>query len=95
MDALGKLVRNRRLELMLRIDDAAHACGVASSVLSRFENGGTIGSDRLLRILSGLGLTMFIFTREAGLLHQRTVSRSSFPASVPAADTEQTDDGLP
>ncbi len=37
---LGQLIRNRRLELALRIDDAAHACGVAANVLSRLENGG-------------------------------------------------------
>ena len=58
--ALGSIVRHRRLALALRIDDAAHACGVASSVLSRLENGGAVGADRLLRILTGLGLMMVV-----------------------------------
>lgn len=60
---LGQLVRRRRLELVLRIDDAAHACGVAASVLSRLENGGPVGVDRLLRILWGLGLCMLVMTK--------------------------------
>lgn len=60
---LGQLIRNRRLELALRIDDAAHACGVAASVLSRLENGAPVGADRLLRILSGLGLCMLVMSK--------------------------------
>lgn len=63
---LGDLVRNRRLELRLRIDDAAHACGVAANVFSRLENGGPIGADRLLLVLAGLGLTMLVTTKEFG-----------------------------
>jgi transcriptional regulator with XRE-family HTH domain len=61
---LGQLVRNRRLELELRIDDAAHVCGVASNLFSRLENGGTIGVDRLLLVLSGLGLSMLVVIKE-------------------------------
>jgi transcriptional regulator with XRE-family HTH domain len=55
---LGQIVRHRRLQLALRIDDAAHACGVAPNVLSRLENGKPVGVDRLLLVLSGLGLAM-------------------------------------
>jgi transcriptional regulator with XRE-family HTH domain len=65
--ALGQLVRNRRLALALRIDDAARACGVAANVLSRLENGGPIGVDRLLRVLSGLGLTLLVMTKDDAL----------------------------
>lgn len=61
---LGELVRNRRLELALRIDDAAHACGVAANVLSRLENGGAVGADRLFLILRGLGLSMLVATTD-------------------------------
>jgi transcriptional regulator with XRE-family HTH domain len=64
LTVLGQIVRNRRLELALRIDDAAHACGVASSVLSRLENGGAVGIDRLLRVLSGLGLALLVTSKE-------------------------------
>lgn len=62
---LGILVRHRRLSLGLRIDDAAHACGVAANVFSRLENGGPIGADRLLLVLAGLGLTMLVTPTEA------------------------------
>lgn len=71
LDALGQLVRHRRLELGLRIDDAAHACGVAPNVLSRLENGNSVGVDRLLRILSGLGLGMLVTTKENALRYVR------------------------
>ncbi|WP_413196039.1 helix-turn-helix domain-containing protein [Pararobbsia alpina] len=64
LEGLGHLIRHRRLELELRIDDAAHACGVAANVLSRLENGRPIGVDRLLRILSGFGLSMIVTTKE-------------------------------
>lgn len=63
LDALGELVRHRRLALELRIDDAAHACGVAPNVLSRLENGKSVGVDRLLLVLSGLGLGMLVTSK--------------------------------
>lgn len=63
MGALGALVRNRRLEQSMRIDDAADLLGVSSNVLSRLENGHPVGSDRLLRVLEGLGLTMLVLTK--------------------------------
>jgi len=65
--ALGQLVRNRRLALALRIDDAARACGVAANVLSRLENGSPIGVDRLLRVLSGLGLSLLVMAKDDAL----------------------------
>lgn len=67
LQTLGETVRNRRLELSLRIDDAAHACGVAANVFSRLENGGPVGVDRLLRVLSGLGLMMLIATKNEAM----------------------------
>jgi transcriptional regulator with XRE-family HTH domain len=67
LTAIGQMVRHRRLTLALRIDDAARTCGVAANVLSRLENGGTVGADRLLRVLSGLGLAMLVVTKEDAL----------------------------
>jgi transcriptional regulator with XRE-family HTH domain len=78
LGALGELVRSRRLELALRIDDAAHACGVAASVLSRLENGKSVGVDRLLRVLSGLGLAMLVTSKEEAIFYQ--------PASSPVTE---------
>lgn len=67
IQALGELVRHQRLALKLRIDDTAHACGVAPNVLSRLENGKSIGVDRLLLVLSGLGLGMLVTPKEAAM----------------------------
>jgi len=61
---LGKVVRNRRARAKLRIDDAAALCGVSSDVLSRLENGKPITADKLLLILSGLGLRMLLVPTE-------------------------------
>lgn len=55
---LGKLVRNRRAQAQLRIDDAAALSGVSSDVLSRLENGKPVTVDKLMLVLEGLGLRM-------------------------------------
>jgi transcriptional regulator with XRE-family HTH domain len=61
--ALGRLVRNRRAQAALRIDDAADQVGVSKDVLSRLENGRPIGVDKLFLILDGLGLTLLVLPR--------------------------------
>jgi transcriptional regulator with XRE-family HTH domain len=63
MTALGLLVRNRRAQSELRIDDAAGMVGVSTDVLSRLENGRSVSLDKLFRVLDGLGLTMLIMTK--------------------------------
>lgn len=60
---LGRLVRNKRLEQSMRIDDAAALIGVSSNVLSRLENGQPVGSDRLFKVLDGLGLNMLVVAK--------------------------------
>ncbi len=60
---LGRLVRNQRAQLGLRIDDAAGFSGVGSSVLSRLENGKPITSDKLFSILASLGLEMAVLPK--------------------------------
>lgn len=83
LDTLGELVRNRRLALALRIDDAAHACGVAANVLSRLENGNSVGVDRLLLVLSGLGLGMLITGKEEAVRYMSEQSGGdTSPTSV-------------
>lgn len=61
--ALGRLVRNRRAQSALRIDDAADQIGVSKDVLSRLENGRPIGLDKLFLILDGLGLSLLVMPR--------------------------------
>jgi transcriptional regulator with XRE-family HTH domain len=91
LTTLGSIVRHRRLESALRIDDAAHACGVAPSVLSRLENGGSVGSDRLLRILAGLGLTMVIAPTGETVLLQPNARVVSFKTWSDAVDHFKSD----
>jgi transcriptional regulator with XRE-family HTH domain len=61
--ALGALVRNRRAQNALRIDDAADMLGVSKDVLSRLENGRPVGLDKLFRVLDGLGLNLLVVTK--------------------------------
>jgi len=63
MATLGLLVRNRRAQSELRIDDAAGMVGVSTDVLSRLENGRSVSLDKVFSVLDGLGLTMLIMTK--------------------------------
>ena len=63
MATLGLLVRNRRAQNALRIDDAADQIGVSKDVLSRLENGRPVGLDKLFLILDGLGLSLLVLPR--------------------------------
>ncbi|BCF88459.1 helix-turn-helix transcriptional regulator [Paraburkholderia azotifigens] len=64
MAALGRLVRNRRAQSELRIDDAADMLGISKDVLSRLENGRSVSLDKLFKVLNGLGLNMLVFTNQ-------------------------------
>ena len=58
---LGGWVRQRRKASGLRIDDAAAFCGVSVDLLSRLENGRSgISTEKLLKVLDGLGLTLTV-----------------------------------
>jgi transcriptional regulator with XRE-family HTH domain len=58
---LGPVVRARRREQSLRIDDAAALSGVSVDLLSRLENGkGSVRLDKLLTVLDGLGLALVV-----------------------------------
>lgn len=61
---LGRLIRAQRRSSGLRIDDAAALCGVSVDLLSRLENGRSgVSSERLLKVLDGLGLVMAILDK--------------------------------
>ncbi len=51
----------------MRIDDAAAFCGISADVLSRLENGKSITTDRLFKVLEGLGLEVLVVSREQAL----------------------------
>ncbi|WP_269502975.1 helix-turn-helix domain-containing protein [Burkholderia sp. IMCC1007] len=58
--ALGALVRNRRAQIQMRIDDAADMLGVSKDVLSRLENGRAVSLDKLFKVLDGFGLNLLV-----------------------------------
>lgn len=60
LEQLGKLVRNRRAQSRMRIDDAASLSGVSTDVLSRLENGKPVTADKLMRVLESLGLRILV-----------------------------------
>jgi transcriptional regulator with XRE-family HTH domain len=63
--ALGHIIRAKRRASALRIDDAAALCGVSVDLLSRLENGKSgVSTDRVLRVLDGLGLAMLVVDKE-------------------------------
>jgi transcriptional regulator with XRE-family HTH domain len=62
MAALGRIVRNQRAHSALRIDDASDLVGVTHTVLSKIENGQSVGLDKLFKVLNGLGLKMIVVT---------------------------------
>jgi transcriptional regulator with XRE-family HTH domain len=58
---LGPLVRARRRDQALRIDDAAALTGVSIDLFSRLENSkGAVRLDKLLTVLDGLGLALVV-----------------------------------
>lgn len=66
LEALGQRIREKRKASGLRIDDAASLCGVSVDLLSRLENGKSgVATDRVLKILDGLGLVILVREKEA------------------------------
>ncbi|WP_307506084.1 helix-turn-helix domain-containing protein [Variovorax sp. W1I1] len=65
LEQLGKLVRNRRAQSRMRIDDAASLSGVSSDLLSRLENGKPVTADKLMLVLDSLGLRMLVVPKTA------------------------------
>lgn len=75
---LGAIVRSTRKAQGIRIDDAAALCGVSVDLLSRLENGKSgVSSERLLRVLDGLGLQLLVVDK-------------SQASNVPAATSTET-----
>ncbi|RKE25189.1 helix-turn-helix protein [Paraburkholderia sp. BL23I1N1] len=63
LPALGKLVKDTRLRCMLNVRDAADSIGVSSGVLTRIENGKSVRTERLFKVLTGFGLAMLVMPR--------------------------------
>jgi transcriptional regulator with XRE-family HTH domain len=68
---LGLIIRKRRKNSGLRIDDAAALSGVSVDLLSRLENGKSgVATDRLLKVLDALGLSLAIVDKVTGAVEQ-------------------------
>ena len=77
LTGLGVAVRNARAQSRMRIDDAAAFCGVSADVLSRLENGKSITTDRLWKVLAGFGLAVLVVSRERALTLRDVVQKES------------------
>jgi transcriptional regulator with XRE-family HTH domain len=60
---LGQLVGQKRLRCELSVEDAADLLDIAPAELNCLERGESIGTEPLLRILNGLGLTMLVMPK--------------------------------
>jgi hypothetical protein len=63
LQTLGWLLRNRRISCELNVLDAADSIGVSTGVLVRIENGKSVGTARLFKVLTGFGLAMLVIPR--------------------------------
>ena len=64
---IGKKLKNKRLQLNLRMEDVAKEVGVTRSTLWAIENGnGNYSIDTLLKLLNFLKLSIEIETQEQG-----------------------------
>jgi transcriptional regulator with XRE-family HTH domain len=71
LQQLGQVVRRKRKQGGLRIDDAAALCGVSVDLLSRLENGRSgVNTEKLLKVFDGLGLTLKVADKATGALQR-------------------------
>ncbi|MDP9877599.1 transcriptional regulator with XRE-family HTH domain [Variovorax boronicumulans] len=77
LEDLGLTVRSARARGRLRIDDAAAFIGVSADMLSRLENGKPVTTDRLLKVLEGLGLEMLVVPKSQALRFRDAALRDS------------------
>jgi transcriptional regulator with XRE-family HTH domain len=64
MVTLGRLVRDRRAQSAMRIDDAADLLGVSKDTLSRLENGRSVGLEKVFKVLNGFGLNLLLLDQQ-------------------------------
>lgn len=85
--ALGALVRNRRAQNQMRIDDAADMLGVSRTMLSRLENGRAVSLDKLFKVLDGLGLNLLVVPKREVPVARKALHDLAEP-TVPAESRE-------
>jgi len=63
LQALGQVVKSRRIGCALNVLDAADSIGVSARVLARIENGESVGTERVFKTLNGFGLAMLVMPK--------------------------------
>lgn len=70
---IGEKIKNKRLQLNLRMDDVAKEVGITRSTLSSIENGsGNYTIDILLKLLSFLKMSIDVDTQEDSIRKRAT-----------------------
>lgn len=85
---VGQLVRSKRRQQKLRIDDAAALTNVSVDLFSRLENGkGAVRLDKLLQVLDAMGLCMIVASKKSDIVH--TILRTNAIAQEVHSTSEQ------
>ena len=80
---IGEKLKNKRLELNMRMDDVAKEVGITRSTLWSIENGGgNYTIDTLLKLLSFLNLSIDIDTQEQGSRRRATRTNSALDKKI-------------
>ena len=80
---IGQKLKNKRLELNLRMDDVAKKVGITRSTLWAIENGnGNYTIDTLLRLVSFLNMSIDIGTQIQGTRKRATRTNSALDKKV-------------
>ena len=80
---IGKKIKNKRLQLNLRMDDVAKEVGITRSTLWAIENGnGNYTIDTLLKLLALLNMSIDIDTQEQGSRRRATRINSALDKKI-------------
>ena len=80
---IGQKLKNKRLELNLRMDDVAKEVGITRSTLWAIENGnGNYTIDTLLRLVSFLNMSIDIGTQTQGIRKRATRTNSALDKKI-------------
>ena len=80
---IGETLKNKRLELNLRMDDVAKEVGITRSTLWSIENGnGNYSIDTLLRLLGYFNMSIGIDTQKQGTRKRATRTNSALDKKI-------------
>lgn len=80
---IGEKLKNKRLELNMRMDDVAKEVGITRSTLWSIENGnGNYTIDTLLKLLSFLNLSIDIDAQEQGSRRRATRTNTALDKKI-------------